>query len=158
MEYVVEWWIKGGSDLRTITGSDMLCSDVEPNVDQATAFLETSLPLFTTCFADEHYMIECGVWDYGVTKVVSIAELERQCLEEIRKEEKYMADLWKQAEYMHRTGMPKSLLKREKICPDCGGSLIVLYDGVHHPYYRCFECDAMLANKGDGHYFHCREW
>lgn len=156
--FEVSWWIKGGADLRTVEGKDIITHEGELTKSSANQILEDSLEGTYLSFSEEHYMIECGVWDFGVSQVVSLGELQKIIDTEKQREEEYWKSLWDRAKYMQTTGMPLSYLKREKICPDCGGEIMVLNDIMHHQYYRCYECDAMFADKGAGQWFKCREW
>jgi hypothetical protein len=154
----VSWWIKGGSDLRIVEGKDILNCNGEMDKNQALAILEDSLEDFSTKFATEHYLIEAGVWDFGVTSVLTMEE--KQKLEDEAKSKEIDWDAeWKHATYMHQTGMPKSYLKREMICPDCGGKLFKSYQIIpDHLVYLCHDCDIMLKDKGNKTSWKCREW
>jgi len=156
MQYEVNWFIQGGHDLRIENGKDILDYDGELTLEIADTLLEDSLDDFSTNFSNEHYLIECGVWNFGVNDVIALEEVEKLRLEEEAKEKAYWDSLWAQAKHMKRTGMPLSYYRREKICPDCGGEVFLF--NVKHAYYKCSECLTLFANKGDGHYFKCREW
>lgn len=162
--YEVSWWIKGGADLRTETGTDVINYDGELSIFEAEQILEASLKDFSTTFADEHYLIECGVWDFGVSGV----DLDEIILEEptvdeaktpIFKEVDWEQRWDEKAHYMHTTGMSKALLKREMICPDCGGELWKSH-AVHpdHIVYQCHGCTIMLKDKRNKTSWKCREW
>ncbi len=146
MKHKVSWWIQGGADLRTETGIDFIEYEGELYIEKAEEILEKSLEDFSTTFANEHYLIECGVWDFGVS--------------DINPQPKDWAKEWDtQAKYIHTTGMSKSYLRREMICPDCGSRL-----SKHncpqpdHFVYLCRDCPAMLKDKGNKTSWNCREW
>jgi len=158
MNHQVSWWIKGGSDLRTETGTDIINYDGDLSTNEAEQILEASLSDFSTTFANEHYLIECGVWDFGVCRVQTLEKANRIRDRVNLKEKEYWDGLWDKAKYMQKTGMPLSYLKREKICPDCGGEIWSGRTRAGHLYYHCDDCSALFANKGSGHYMKCREW
>ncbi len=165
MRHEVSWWIQGGSYLRTEVGTDLVEFDGELSVEEAEEILEASLKDFSTTFANEHYLIECGVWDFGVTGV----DLdERVVIEQpkpqkpkvtIHREVDWVKEWDRKAHYMHKTGMSKSYLKREMICPDCGGELWKS-QAVHpdHIIYHCYGCTIMLKDKRNKTSWKCREW
>lgn len=149
MKHEVSWWIKGGLDLRTETGMDFIEYDGELFTEEAEEILEESLGNFSTNFANEHYLIECGVWDFGVSSV-GIVSMPKGV--DWDKE-------WDNAKYMHTTGMSKNYLKREMICPDCGGELRKCFlTQPDHFVYLCIGCDIMLKDKRNKTSMKCREW
>ena len=157
MLHDVSWWIKGGADLRTETGNDSIEYMGELSVEMAEEILTESLKDFSTAFANEHYLIECGVWDFGVSGVNVQPVVGRKI--------DWVAE-WSDAKYMHETGMSKTYLKREMICPDCGGELWKNY-AIHpdHFVYQCqgtrgrFNgCSIMLKDKRNKTSWKCREW
>lgn len=159
MDYEVSWWIKGGSDLRTETGIDIVNYDGELSPYEAEQMLEASLKDFSTTFANEHYLIECGVWDFGVSSILTLAEKAELETEKKSKEVDWVKRWDEKAHYMHTTGMSKALLKREMICPDCGGELWKSH-AVHpdHIVYQCHGCTIMLKDKRNKTSWKCREW
>ncbi len=145
----VSWWIKGGFDLRTETGMDSIEYDGELFIEEAEEILEKSLGNFSTNFANEHYLIECGVYDFGVSDIDPQPKVGINWGKE-----------WDtRAKYMHTTGMSKSYLRREMICPDCGSRLSKhICPRPGHFVYLCRNCSAMLKDKGNKTSWNCREW
>ena len=157
-EYEIIWWIQGGSDLRIVEGSDSITQEGELTEDMALTVLENSLDDFSTKFANEHYLIEAGVWDFGVKEVLERKEIEAR-KKEAKSREIDWVKMWDDAKYMHRTGLSKTYLKRERICPDCGGELLKAHcPQPDHIVYTCLQCSAMFKDKGNKTSWKCREW